>query len=129
MLRGISSIPGALKLSGGRLSFTAFGAGNCWRRQLRKLERETGRVGLAELLGDDQNAVVFDIPLAEVQDVHFPWFYFSGGVKFTVDGVRYRFGFDRPANTKLSAEGADLVGAISKARRSGRAWKAVFIDR
>lgn len=121
-------MPGALTLADDRLSFTAFGSGNFWGRQLRKLEAEAGRVGLAKQLGDDQRTVVFEVPLSEVQDVTFPWYYFSGGVKLTLGGVRYRFGFDRPANTKMPSESLDL-GDISKARRSGKAWKAVLIDR
>jgi len=128
LLRGISSIPGALRLAGGRLSFTAFGAGNLWPSQLRTLERDTGRIGLAKRLGKEENTVVFDVPLADIQHVRFPWYYFSGGLKLTLNGIVYRFGFDRPSNTKLSGEGADLVGEVSRARRSGKAWKAVLID-
>ena len=127
LLRGISSIPGTLKLSKGRLSFTAFDAGTCWGFQLRKLEAETGREGLAERLDHGKNTIVFDVPLADVQKVRFPWFYFSGGVKLTLDGVRYRFGFDKPANTRMPSEGVDL-SEISKARRSGKAWKAVLLE-
>lgn len=121
-------MPGALMLAKGRLSFTAFGSGNLWGRQLRTLEVEAGHTGLAKRLGDDENTVVFDVPLADVQDVTFPWYYFSGGVKLTVGGVRYRFGFDRPANTRMPSEGVDL-GEITRARRSGKAWKAVFMNR
>ena len=128
LLTGISSIPGALRLSGGRLSFTAFGAGNCGRRKLRKLEAETGQEGLAKRLGDDEHAVVFDVPLADVQEATFPWYYFTGGVKLTLDGARYRFGFARPANTKLPSDGLGLDD-IAKARRSGKAWKAVLSER
>ncbi len=127
LLRGISSIPGTLKLSKGRLSFTASDAGTCWGFQLRKLEAQAGRAGLAERLSKDKNTVVFDVPLADVQQVHFPWFYFSGGVKLTLHGVRYRFGFDKPANTRMPSEGVDL-SEIKKARRSGKAWKAVLLE-
>ena len=42
LLRGISSLPGMLELADGNLSFTAFGSGNFWGFQLRKLEQETG---------------------------------------------------------------------------------------
>ena len=127
LLRGISSIPGRLKLSKGRLSFTAFDAGTCWGFQLRKLEAATGREGLAERLSNDENTVLFDVPLIEVQRVRFPWFYFSGGVKLTLGGVRYRFGFDKPANTRMPSEALDL-SEISKARRSGKAWKAALLE-
>ena len=128
LLRGIHSIPGRLTLAGGRLSFTAFGAGNCGRRQLRRLESATGQEGLAKRLSRNEEAVVFEVPLSDVQEVTFPWYYFSGGLKLTVRGVRYRFGFDRPANTKLSGEGGDVVGESTRARRRGKAWKTVFSD-
>ena len=120
-------MPGTLRLASGRLSFTASGSGNFWGRQLRKLEVEAGREGLAEQLDNDERAVVFDVSLADVQAVNFPWYYFSGGVKLTLRGVRYRFGFDRPANTRLPSESMDL-SEITKARRKGKAWKAVLIE-
>ena len=126
LLRGISSIPGTLKLAKGRLSFTASGSGTCWGFQLRKLEREADRAGLAKRLNDDENTVVFDVPLSDVQQVNFPWFYFSGGVKLTLNGVCYRFGFDKPANSRMPSESMDLSG-VSKARRRGKAWKAALI--
>ena len=126
LLRGIYSIPGTLRFAQGRLSFTAFGAGNCGSSHLRKLEAEAGSEGLARRLEEGERVVVFEVPLADVQDVNFPWYYFSGGVKLTVEGVRYRFGFDEPSNTKLSGEGGDVMGEISKARRNGKAWKAIL---
>ncbi len=126
LLRGISSIPGRLTLGGGRLSFTAFGPGNLWPSQLRKLERDAGRKGLATRLSNDERTVVFEVPRSDVQKVSFPWYYFSGGAKLTLNGVRFRFGFDKPANTRMTSEGGDLVGEIFRARRSGKAWKAVL---
>lgn len=128
LLRGINSMPGTLKLAGGRLSYTACGAGTFWRRQLRKLETEVGRAGLAKRLYENEKAIVFDVSLADVQEVHFPWFYFSGGVKLTLYGVRYRFGFEQPANTRVASEGGDLIGQIARARRLGKAWKAVLLE-
>ena len=127
LLRGIHSMPGALVFAQGRLSFKASGSGTFSRRQLRRLEEESGRAGLAASLENDEHAVVFDVPLSDVQHVSFPWYYFSGGVKFSLQGIRYRFGFDKPANTRLPSESLDLRG-VSKARRNGKAWKALLLD-
>lgn len=128
LLRGISSIPGTLRLAAGRLSFTASGSGNLWGHQLRRLERDVGRKGLAKRLSDEEYAVVFDVPLAHVQQVRFPWYYFSGGLKLTLNGVVYRFGFDRPSNTRLSSEGGNLLGEVSQARRHGKAWQTALVE-
>lgn len=127
LLRGISSLPGVLALANGRLSYTAFGCGNFWPGQLRRLEADSGRPGLAQRLDDGKQAILFELPLVEVQDVQFPWFYFSGGVRLAVSGVRYRFGFDRPANARIETDVADLLAGVSRARQSGKAWKAALL--
>lgn len=139
LLLGISSIPGSLALAENRLRFTASGYGTAWPFQLRALERRADRPGLARRLEADDPTLVFDLPLGEVRDVSFPWYYFSGGVKLTAGGVRYRFSFARPANTRAPAdrehafEMARTVGRaaseIAGARRSGEAWKAVLRNR
>ena len=126
LLRGIRSLPGTLQLARRCLSFTAFDAGNFRPRQLRALEQDFGRPGLVETLTAGKTAVVFELPLSAVQAVRFPWYYFSGGLHLTLNGVRYRFGFDEPSNTKGAGEGGDLLGSAVRARRRGKAWKAVF---
>ena len=128
LLRGIRSLPGRLQLARGRLSFTAFGAGNFRPRQLRALERDFGRAELAEPLRDGKTTVVFDVPFSAVQAVRFPWYYFSGGLHLTLNGECYRFGFDEPSNTQGAGEGGDLIGSISRARRRGKAWRSMLTD-
>ena len=39
---------------------------------------------------------VFDVPLAEVTDVRWPWHWFGGGVKLTAAGSPYKITFVRP---------------------------------
>jgi hypothetical protein len=39
---------------------------------------------------------VFDVPLAEVTDVRWPWNWFGGGVKLTAAGNPYKITFVRP---------------------------------
>lgn len=128
LLRGASSLPGVLSLEGGRLSYTAYGPGNLWGFQLRTLERASGRAGLAEALREDETAVLFDVPLAEVERIVFPWYYFSGGLKLGARGARYRFSFVQPANTQVGSGVGGLQG-IGAARRHGTAWRAALADR
>ncbi|WP_222265732.1 hypothetical protein [Modestobacter marinus] len=39
---------------------------------------------------------VFDVPLDEVTDVTWPWYWFGGGVKLSAGGQRYKVTFVRP---------------------------------
>jgi hypothetical protein len=47
--------------------------------------------------------VVFDVPLAEVTDVDWPWYYFGGGVKLSAAGERYRLSFVLPNGAEYPA--------------------------
>ncbi len=56
--------------------------------------------------------VVFDVPLAEVTDIIWPWYYFGGGVKLSAGGKQYRFSFVLPngaeyPTARLAAEAGD----------------------
>lgn len=139
LLRGISSVPGDLRLESGNLTFTAFGSGNLWKFQLRKLERDTCQPGLANNMLAEKNVIIFDAPLTAVEIV-FPWYTFSGGLNVRVGNARFRLGFDRPANTQIPVEReasvkgsieagkrvVESVQEIRKARQSGKAWKSVI---
>ena len=61
------------------------------------------------------DGVVFDVPLAEVTDITWPWYYFGGGVKLTAGGEEYRFSFVLPNGAEYPT--ARLAAA---SRRSGR---------
>ncbi len=136
LLQGINSIPGVMKLEDGRLSFTAVGCGTFGSGSLRELAARLGKQVAAEQLENGEEALLFDVPLAEVRDIHFPWYYFSGGVKLSVHGVGLRFGFDRPANTTVpdyveeSMEnlvgGIESIAEITRARKSGKVWKELL---
>ena len=65
---------------------------------------------------------IFDVPLSEVRDVKFPWYYFSGGVQFSVGNERYRLSFVQPNNEAGYPD-------ISKGRRAGKVWKSVLTGR
>jgi hypothetical protein len=106
------SEPGVLELINGSLAFTT----------------EEGRL--------------FHASLADVTNVHFPWYYFGGGVKLTVGSRRYRLSFVRPNDEtdipgRLMARSQDggaaalltagrKVRDIGEGRRAGRAWRAAL---
>ena len=81
--------------------------------------------------------VVFDVPLAEVTDVIWPWYYFGGGVKLSADGTQYRFSFVLPngaeyPTARLAAEVGDPAALaivrqkaddIGAGRDVGKEWR------
>ena len=90
-LKGLTgSEPGQLELRGGRLIYTPI---------------DISRPG-------------FDVPLANLTDITFPWHYFSGGFKMRIGGEQFRFSFVEPHN-----ESADISGS----RETGRSWKAKLL--
>ncbi len=100
------SLPGILESSGGRFAF----------------------------LTEDER--VFDVPLFEVTDVKFPWYYFGGGVKFKIGTENYRLSFVQPndgsevpyhllAKTDFG-ESEFLPAGMLAGRRAGKAWKSVL---
>ena len=120
LLMGLTgSAPGVLQVSDGRLSYTAHGRGALTGGQLRELERRTGRSGLADELTGEAVVTLFDVPLAAVSDVVFPWYYFGGGMKLTAADVGYRFSFIKPQNTQDWPGVADIPGG----RAAGKAWR------
>ena len=62
-----------------------------FRTQAGWLDLTAGRLRYTSEAGK-----VFDVRLDEVTDVVWPWYYFGGGVKLTVNGERYRFSFVLP---------------------------------
>ena len=126
LLRGISSIPGRLTLARGQVSFLASDSGSAWSWQIKRLERDAGKPGLAASLSAGEAVPVFDLVLADVQ-VTFPWYYFSGGLQIKSGGVSYNFSFARPGNTRGSdSDAIEGLAEIPKMRRAGKAWKAAL---
>lgn len=93
------------------------------------LESADGR-----LLYTTEEKRVFDVPLAEVTDVDFPWYYFGGGVKFKIGTESYRLSFvqlddgsgEAPYKTEFGNADAFFAAGIFGGRRAGRAWKSVL---
>jgi len=84
------SEPGHLELRGGRLIYSPSG------------ESRPG----------------FNVALAEVTDINFPWNYFGGGFKMRIGAEQFRFSFVEPHN-----ESADISGG----RAAGKAWKKTLL--
>ena len=135
LLLGISSIPGALLLKAGQLSFTAQGTGSAWPWQLRKLERRMGRQGLAAAVDAGQATLVFDWPASEV-GAWCPWYYFGGGIKISRSQATLRISFGEPAHMKLRAhqghpggvlrEAAAQLHTVGVMRSRGKLWQAAL---
>ncbi len=61
---------------------------------------------------------VFDVPLAQVTDVSWPWWWFGGGLKLTAAGQRWKITFVRPngmppPHPSMLASGVGVFGLIS----------------
>ena len=81
--------------------------------------------------------VVFDVPLDEVTDVIWPWYYFGGGVKLSAGGEQYRLSFVLPngaqyPTARLAAEAGDPASLavvwdkasdIGAGRTVGKEWR------
>lgn len=99
LMRGVityNAKPGALRLDGGRLSFRERGA----------------------------EAAVFDIALADIGNVKFPFYNLGSVVRFDAGGTRYRFAF-LASKRRFKWSGA-RISDVRPARRWGRQWKAAL---
>lgn len=122
LLRGISSIPGELRLAAGVLSFTCTGAGSAWPSQLRKLGRAVHQPQLAAALESQTRLELFRWPVDGIVAT-VPWYYFGGGIVLRHQGITLRFSFGRPAS---SGDGISDASAefheVGVMRRRGKIW-------
>ena len=133
LLRGISSIPGELALNNAILTYTAFGTGSAWPKQLRKLERDVSRAGIARAIDDGERTEVFEWPISELR-YWMPWYYFGGGIKLAHGDTTLRFSFGRPAESGASAispeagllQAAANLSETRGMRRAGALWLDVL---
>jgi|SRR5262245_56527433 len=141
--RAFSYLPGELKLSKGRLSFTAHGQGEFWMFQLRSLERDTHQSGLAQKLANGETVTVFDAPLRELTVT----VNRLGVMQLAVGDLNCKIGFydmallkkmPKLSNSPLGAV-TGLVKALivlpktlsesSAALKRARVWKALLIKK
>ena len=122
LIRGISGIPGELRLSSETLSFVATGTGSAWPFQLRKLAAQLHQPLPGETLEQGQPVQLFAWPVQEVVS-HAPWFYFGGGINLRRGGVGLRISFGRPVGV-LGDPGPGLAGLreLSAMRALGELW-------
>lgn len=122
LLRGISSIPGELRLANGKLSFTCSAFGSAWPFQLRKLGQLLDQPSLAKALEDGKTLQLFQWPVEQVQPT-VPWYYFGGGIKLRHQGIQLRFSFGRPSSGghSLAAAASDLK-ELGVMRSRGKRW-------
>jgi hypothetical protein len=113
-------------------------ASYAWRL-IGTLRTEAGWLDLTagRLRYTNEFGAMFDVPLDEVTDVVWPWYYFSGGVKLTANGDRYRFSFVLPNGAEYPTARLEAVigdpGAlaivlqkgndIAAGRDAGKEWR------
>ena len=99
------------------------------------LDLEEGRLRFAT-----PEEVVFDVPLAEVTALTYPWYYFGGGLKLRAAGQPFRLSFVKPNGAEyavargLAGQGnvAALAVVAAKAadigagRGVGRRWRELL---
>ena len=122
LLRGISSLPGELRLISGNLSFVSAGTGSTWPFQLRKLGVVLNQPALAKTVEDGNPFQFFMWPAHQVAVV-MPWYYFGGGIKLNYEATELRFSFGRPASSNRTLAGAAAeLNEMSAIRGRGRLW-------
>ncbi len=128
LLRGISSIPGELRLANGRLSFTSSAFGSAWPFQLRKLGRLLDQPSLAKSLEEGKTFQLFQWSADQVQST-VPWYYFGGGIKLRHQGIHLRFSFGRPTSGghNLATAVADLK-ELGTMRSRGKLWSKALAN-
>ena len=112
---------------------------SCVWRLIGTLRSEAGWLDLTagRLRYTTETREVFDVPLDEVTDVVWPWYYFGGGVKLTVGGEQYRFSFVLPngaeyPTARVQAAAGDPAALaivaqkgsdIARGRKAGKEWR------
>jgi hypothetical protein len=129
LLRGISALPGELRLNSGKLSFIISGTGSAWPFQLRKLGALLNQPALAKAVEEGRSFQLFEWDAHQVQ-VSTPWYYFGGGIKLKHYATRLRFSFGRPASNSRGLAGAAAeLKEVGVMRSRGKLWaKALAND-
>lgn len=122
LLRGISSLPGELRLRSAVLSFVAFDPGSAWPAQIRTLAAQLGRPDMAVALDGSRPVELFAWPVHEVT-VSRPWYYFGGGLKLRWQGIGVRVSFGRPAGgSRDPRQALSELREVAAMRARGKLW-------
>ncbi len=124
LLRGISALPGRLRLVEGRLSFTALGTGSAWGWQLRQLGRQAASPRLGQELASGRPALVFDDDLAQLA-IRSPWYWFGGGIIVASSRGSFRLAFGPPVGSD-GGDGYCELAKIEPMRMLGARWRSVL---
>jgi hypothetical protein len=101
-----------------------------WR--LVDIANDPGMLELVDgyLAWSNSDGEVFKVPLAEVTNIAFPWYYFGGGMKFRIGDERYRISFIQPNDafdlTDEMLEKIEFGTGLCGAHKAGKAWKSVL---
>lgn len=126
LLRGISSIAGRLQLRSETLSFTAYGPGSAWPRQIQKLGALLGHTKLSAELNAGNSIKLFAWQVTEIS-VSRPWYYFGGGIKLRHQGVSLRISFGQPVGARNSPGRAFAdLREVAAMRGRGRLWASAL---
>ena len=128
LMRGVSSIPGELRLGSPTLSFTATGIGSAWPFQLRKLAAQLHRPIPVEALELGQPVQLFAWPVRELVPSA-PWFYFGGGINLRRGHLKLRIGFGKPVGV-IGDPGGALTGlrGLGAMRELGALWASALAE-
>ncbi|MEM8498976.1 MAG: hypothetical protein AAF542_13195 [Pseudomonadota bacterium] len=133
LLRGITNLGGGLLLCKSRLIFIANGRGSMLKGQLEKLEQQSGQIGMAVRLMNDERVTIFDLHQNEIK-TKFPWYQFAGGMKVKANGALYKISFGKPVernvahtdNVRLREAKTNFMEA-GNMRLIGKKWKALLL--
>ena len=91
--------------------------------KLGTLRLDDGRLSFRE---NGANAAMFDLALADIRDVTFPFYNVGTVVRFDSGGERYRLAF-LASERRFKWSGARF-GDIRPARRWGKQWRAALSE-
>jgi hypothetical protein len=92
-----------------------------YNAKVGRLKLDRGRLSFRE---NERQEAVFDIPLADVHHVKFPFYNLGSVVRFDAGGNRYRLAF-LASQRRFKWSGAQLSD-VRPARRWGKQWKAAL---
>jgi hypothetical protein len=89
----------------------------------------TAGEGRLAFVTDD--GAVFNVPLGEVGDVTWPWYWFGGGCKIRAGGVQYKITFVRPngagdVSPSLLDAGASLFAVLTDTAVPAHSLRGLF---
>lgn len=139
LLMGLTgSSQGIMKLEKGNLSFSIYGRGNLSFWHLRELKKMMAVKDLIKKLKADKIVELFKVPLKKVK-VSYPWYYFGGGCMISIEDIKIKISFMKPANTEFNVKNPAMpidsrrkvitnnLSNLKKGMDVAKLWKEVFL--